>query len=377
MIGMFGRRYRLFSIFGFEIKLDASWFVLAFLITWTLGMGYFPAVVPGLTRTTYWVMGVAGALGLFASIVLHELGHAVVAQRNDIPMKGITLFIFGGVAEMKAEPPSAGAEFRMAVAGPIVSFVLGGLLLGTTATLGGLLPLSVRTVIGYVGLLNIILAVFNLIPAFPLDGGRIFRAFLWHRRGNLASATQTASRVGSAFGLVLMVLGVVSFLSGAIIQGIWAFVLGLFLRGLSSASYQQVLLREALEGEPVRRFMKDNPVTVPPSISVRQLVEDYIYRHHHKLYPVVEDGRLTGCVSVKQVRDIPKEEWEARQVAEIASGCNRENTISGDADAMEALKMMRTSGSSRLLVTRNGELEGVITLKDLMEFFALRVELES
>jgi Zn-dependent protease/CBS domain-containing protein len=377
MIGMFGKRYRLFSVFGFEIKLDASWFILAFLITWTLGVGYFPAVLPGLSTATYWTMGVAGALGLFASIVLHELGHAVVAQRNDIPMKGITLFIFGGVAEMSAEPPSAGAEFRMAVAGPIVSVVLGGLLLGATVGLGGVLPVAARTVIGYVGALNLILAVFNLIPAFPLDGGRILRAYLWHRRGDISSATHTSSRVGSTFGLVLMVLGVVSFLTGAIIPGIWYFVLGLFLRGLARASYQQVLLREALEGEPVRRFMKADPVTVPPTISVRELVEDYIYRHHHKLYPVVEDGRLAGCVSVRQVRDVPKEEWDERQVAQIASDCNRGNTISADADAMEALKIMRNSGSSRLLVTRGGVLEGVITLKDLLEFFALRVELES
>jgi Zn-dependent protease/predicted transcriptional regulator len=374
---MFGKRYRLFSVFGFQISLDASWFVLAFLVTWTLAVGYFPAVAPGFARNTYWVMGVTGALGLFGSIVLHELSHAVIAQRNDIPMKGITLFIFGGVAEMSAEPPSAGAEFRMAVAGPIASVVIGSVLYSISVFMGGALPAPAVEVVRYLGWLNLILAGFNLIPAFPLDGGRMLRAYLWHRRGNLTKATHTSSKVGSAFGFVLMALGVATFLAGGLVPGLWYFVLGMFLRGLARSSYQQVLLKEALEGEPVRRFMKSNPITVPSDISLRELVEDYVYRHHHKLYPVVDDGQLSGCVTVRQLRAVPREEWEERRVGDIAAGCNRENTIPADTDALEAMRIMRNTGSSRLLVTSNGRLEGVITLKDLLEFFALRVELEA
>lgn len=373
---MLGKGYRLFTLSGFEIRLDASWFVLALLVTWTLAVGYFPAALPGRAPAAYWMMGIAGALGLFGSIVLHEFAHAVVARRYELPMKGITLFIFGGVAEMSAEPPGPRAEFMMAAAGPAASVVIGGALLAVAAVLAGGFPAAAIEVVSYLGALNLILAVFNLIPAFPLDGGRVLRAYLWHRSGDLAAATRIASKVGSAFGLVLMALGVAVFLTGGLVAGIWYFVLGMFLRGLAGASYQQVLLRRALEGEPVRRFMKSNPVTVSPGTSVRELVEDYVYRHHHKLYPVVDDGRLTGCVTVNQIRALPRDEWDAKDVAQIASGCTVANTISPDADALEALKLMRSSGQSRLLVTSNGHLEGVITLKDLLEFFALRVQLE-
>ena len=303
---MFGKRYRLFSVYGFEIRIDASWFVLAFLVTWTLAIGFFPAIAPGLSRNTYWVMGVLGAFGLFGSIVLHELAHAIVARRNDIPMKGITLFIFGGVAEMGADPPSAGAELRMAAAGPIASVLIGGILYLLSAATAAFVPAPAVEVLRYLGWLNLILAAFNMIPAFPLDGGRILRAYLWHRRGSLRKATHTSSRVGAAFGLLLMALGIASFLGGMIVPGIWYFVLGTFLRGLARSSYQQVLLKEALEGEPVSRFMKRDPVTVSADISLRELVEDYVYRHHQKLYPLVEGGELEGCVSVNQLREIPR-----------------------------------------------------------------------
>jgi Zn-dependent protease/CBS domain-containing protein len=372
---MFGKRYRLFSLFGFEVRLDASWFFLALLVAWTLAAGTFPATTPGLSPAGYWTMGIAGTLGLFASIVLHEFSHALVARRNRLPMRGITLFIFGGVAEMDAEPPSAKAEFLMAAAGPLASVVLGGLLLGIAA-ISGWWPAPVRAVVGYLGTINLILAAFNLIPAFPLDGGRVLRAFLWHRRGDLASATRTASRVGAGFGLLLMMLGAVTFLFGGVVSGIWYFVLGLFLRGLATASYQQVLLRRALEGEHVRRFMKTDPVTVSPSTSVQQLVDDYVYRHHHKLYPVVEHGHLAGCVTLDGIRALPRGEWENHRVGDIAAACSASNTIDPGADALDALKLMRRSGSSRLLVARAGRLEGVITLKDLLDFFALKVELE-
>ena len=373
---MLGKGYRLFTLSGFEIRLDASWFVLALLVTWTLAVGYFPTALPDRAPATYWMMGVAGALGLFGSIVLHEFSHAVVARRYELPMKGITLFIFGGVAEMTAEPPGPRAEFMMAAAGPAASVVIGGALLGAAAVLAGGLPAAAVEVVGYLGALNLILAAFNLIPAFPLDGGRVLRAYLWHRTGDLAAATRISSRVGSGFGLVLMALGVAVFLTGGLVAGIWYFVLGMFLRGLAGASYQQVLLRRALEGEPVRRFMKADPVTVSPETSVRELVENYVYRHHHKLYPVVDDGRLTGCVTVNQIRSLPRDEWDAKDVAHIASGCTAANTISPDADALEALRLMRNSGQSRLLVTSNGHLEGVLTLKDLLEFFSLRLQLE-
>ena len=372
---MFGKRYHLFSLFGFAIRLDASWFVLAFLVTWTLAIGYFPFAQPGLPRGIYWAMGIAGTIGLFASIVLHEVAHSIVARRHNMPMKGITLFIFGGVAEMDAEPPSARAEFNVAIVGPLASIAIGAILFLAERAIG-LWPAPVDAVIGYLARLNFILAVFNMVPAFPLDGGRVLRAYLWRRSGDLTASTRTVSRVGSGFGLLLMALGITSFLFGGLVSGIWWFVLGLFLRGLASASYQQVLLRDALAGEKVRRFMRSDPIAVSPSISVKDLVEDYIYRHHHKLYPVMDSGRLAGCVSVDQVRKLPREEWESRLVSDVAAECGSSNTISPDTDALDALKLMRRTGTSRLLVVQKGELHGVLTLKDLLQFFALKVDLE-
>lgn len=372
---MFGRRIHLFTVYGFKIRLDASWFILAVLVTWSLATGFFPVVVPNLSPTAYWLLGAGGALGLFTSIVVHELSHAVVARRNQIPMRGITLFIFGGVAEMDAEPPSAGAEFRMAAAGPLASFAIGAVLFLTQTVVR--LPVPVAALVGYLGTINVVLAIFNLVPAFPLDGGRILRAALWHRWRNLRRATRVASTVGNTFGLLLIVGGIYLVVArGEFIGGMWLALIGMFVRNAATASYQRVLLRRALEGEPVRAFTRGNPVSVPSWLSVQSLVDDVIYRHHHKFYPVVDDGRLTGCVSIDDVTAIPREDWRHRRVADIARVCSVENTIHPDADALDALHAMRRGGRSRMIVAEDGNLVGILSIKDLLEFFALKAELE-
>jgi Zn-dependent protease len=372
---MFGRRIHLFTVYGFKIRLDASWFILAVLVTWSLATGFFPVVVPNLSPTAYWLLGAGGALGLFTSIVVHELSHAVVARRNQIPMRGITLFIFGGVAEMDAEPPSAGAEFRMAAAGPLASFAIGAVLFLTQTVVR--LPVPVAALVGYLGTINVVLAIFNLVPAFPLDGGRILRAALWHRWRNLRRATRVASTVGNTFGLLLIVGGIYLVVArGEFIGGMWLALIGMFVRNAATASYQRVLLRRALEGEPVRAFTRGNPVSVPSWLSVQSLVDDVIYRHHHKFYPVVDDGRLTGCVSIDDVTAIPREDWRHRRVADIARACSVENTIHPDADALDALHAMRRGGRSRMIVAEDGNLVGILSIKDLLEFFALKAELE-
>lgn len=372
---MFGKRFHLFTIYGFKIRLDASWFVLAVLVTWSLATSFFPAVMPGLSPLGYWLLGAGGALGLFVSIVAHEVSHAVVARRNDIPMRGITLFIFGGVAEMDAEPPSAGAEFRMAAAGPLASFALGGVLL----LVGYFVPLpaSLAALFGYLATINIVLAIFNLVPAFPLDGGRILRAALWHRWRDLRRATRAASRTGNLFGLLLILGGVYLVIAeGEFIGGMWLALIGLFVRNAAAASYRQVMLRRALEGEPVRAFTRGDPVTVQSWLSVQSLVDDVVYRHQHKLYPVVDDGRLTGCVSVDDVKALPREDWRHRTVADVARACSMDNTIHPDVDALDALHAMRRGKRSRMIVAENGSLVGILAMRDLLEFFALKAELD-
>ncbi|MGQ9672324.1 MAG: site-2 protease family protein [Candidatus Aminicenantales bacterium] len=375
---MLGRSVTLVRLFGFEVKIDFSWLILGLLITWTLAKGFFPTSYPGFAPPTYWGMGAAGALGLLISIVFHELWHSLIARRFGLPMKGITLFVFGGVAEMTEEPPHPRAEFFMAIAGPLSSIFLGFFLLAL-AFLGssGGWPRPMLGVVNYLGFLNLILAGFNLLPAFPLDGGRVLRAVLWGWKDNIRWATHIASQIGSAFGLVLIVVGAVEFIIGNIIGGVWMFLIGMFLRGASQTAYKQLLIRRALEGESVRKFMKEDPVTVSPSLSLRDLVENYIFKHHFKMFPVVQDDELIGCVTVNQVKEVPKDEWASRRVGDLVLGCTDRNTIGPDEDAMKALAVMNRVNASRLMVVDKGKLVGIIALKDMMKLLSLKLDLGS
>lgn len=375
---MTGKHIKLFNLFGFEVKVDLSWTIIAVLIVWSLSVGVFPRLYKDLSAQTYWVMGVAGAIGLFLSIIFHEFSHSLVARREGMTMKGITLFIFGGVAEMSEEPPSPRAEFLMSVAGPIASILIAGLFYGIfhLGVAGGW-PEALTGTVGYLAFINLILAGFNLVPAFPLDGGRILRSGLWAYKGNLRWATRISSAIGSGFGIFLIVMGVFQVLGGNFLGGMWWFLIGMFVQSAAKSSYTQVLIRRALEGEPVRRFMKTDPVTVQPAVSVQELVEDYIYEHHFKLFPVVEDtSRLLGCVGTNQVRDVPKEDRGEKRVRDIMVPCSPDNTIEPDADAMKALSLMHRTGGSRLVVADEGRLVGIITLKDLTKFLSLKIELE-
>jgi Zn-dependent protease/predicted transcriptional regulator len=375
---MFGKRYKLFSLLGFQVYVDLSWIVIAALVTWTLALGLFPILLPDLPAATYWWMAVLGALGLFGSIIFHEFAHSVVARRYGIPMKGITLFLFGGVAEMSEEPKTAKSEFYMAAAGPVSSLFLAGAFY-MVYSYGGPAgwPPTVTAIFYYLAFINFILVVFNMVPAFPLDGGRILRSALWGWKGNIRWATRVAAGAGSVFGFALIFLGILTFLMGNFIGGIWWFLIGLFIRSASSMSYQQVLIREALQGEPVHRFMKHNPVAVSPSISLRELVDDYIYQHHFKMYPVVrENERLVGCVSSKQVKSFAPDEWERHRVEEVISSCGPDNTIGPNEDSVKALQIMSRTGNSRLMVVDRGRLVGILALKDLLEFLSIKMDLE-
>jgi predicted transcriptional regulator len=292
-------------------------------------------------------------------------------------MKGITLFIFGGVAEMTEEPPSPRAEFFMAAAGPVSSIVLGAVLVGVSmlARSNGW-PRPFIGVSNYLGFLNLMLAGFNLIPAFPLDGGRVLRAVLWGWKNNLRWATRVASSIGSAFGLVLVFVGAIQFVFGNVVGGIWLFLIGMFLRGASKSALTQLTIQRALQGERVRMYMKDNPITVSPEISIQDFVEDYIFKYHFKMFPVVDGGRLVGCATLNQVKEIPRAEWHNRQVSELSTACSTENTISADDQVLNALSLMSRTNASRLMVLDGERLVGVITLKDIMKLLSLKADLE-
>jgi Zn-dependent protease/predicted transcriptional regulator len=374
---MFGKKIPLFSLFGFKVSIDLTWLILAVLITWSLAKGLFPIYFKGYSDATYWWMGVAGALGLFVSIVFHEFSHSLVARHFGMPIKGITLFLFGGVAEMSEEPSSPKAEFLMAVMGPVSSVILGGLL-GLVVFAGGRMdwPGPVTSVLTYLAWINVILAGFNLLPAFPLDGGRVLRSILWRVKGNLRWATRIASGLGSGIGLFFIVIGILTFVMGGFIGGLWYFLIGMFIRSASQMSYKQLLIRKALAGEQIRHFMKTDPVTIPPSTSVEQLVNDYFYRYHYKMFPVADNGDLKGCVDTKQVKEMPRDQWADHTVSEVTRPCSEGNTISPETDAMKVLSQMNKTGNSRLMVTEQNRLVGVVTLKDMLKFLSMKIDLE-
>lgn len=370
---MFTNRFDLFTILGFRVSLDPTWVILAILVTWSLATGYFPQAVEGLPNATAWWLGAAGALGLFLSIILHEFAHAWVARQFDLPIKGITLFIFGGVAEMEDEPPSAKSEFYMAIAGPITSYVLAAVFFGLAiATPGALVP----AVFGYLALINTVLATFNLIPAFPLDGGRVFRAAFWWWTNDYAKATRIAAALGRGFGIVLILLGVLNLVSGSAVSGVWLALIGLFLIAAASSSVARMALQTELEGLTVSDLMVHDPVKIDAETPLDIVIENYFYQYHHTTFPVVRDGALLGCIRIEDVGRVPPADRMRKTAGDIVSTESRIAKVPPDMPALEALKAMQNNKSSRLIVAEDGVLKGVLTMRDIMSHLSIRQELE-
>lgn len=370
---MFGKPWQLFRLLGIPIRLHVSWLLIVGLLTFSL-IRLFQENMPDLPPAALATVGLVTTLLLFACIVLHELGHALVARATGQSIRGITLFLFGGVAEMEEEPASALREFVMAIAGPLVSIVLA---LGFWLLAGlGEVPWIVYP-LTYLATVNLALVIFNLVPAFPLDGGRVFRSILWGLLGDLRRATYWASRLGQAFAWVLVGLGILEVFGGHWLQGFWLCLVGSFLHDAAQGSYQQLILRQLLQGIPVERFMTREPVAVPMKLDLRHWVEDYVYRYHRKLFPVVSDGHLAGVIGTQALARYPRAEWERHTVAEVMKPDGEAQRIRPDTDALQALEQMRRAGTSRLLVTEGDRLVGVVSLTDLLGFLDLRLELEN
>ena len=365
--------WRIGRALGIPIHVHASWFLVFFFVTWSMATGYLPETLPGLSSPRYWGMGGIAALLLFLSVLLHELGHSYVALRYQIPIKQITLFIFGGMAHMGKEPPSPRAEFLIAMAGPIVSLILGAGCLGGAMALESLFARSGvqgLVVLGsLLGMVNVQLGLFNLIPGFPLDGGRVLRAGLWAWNKDFNRATSQASLAGIGFGVALGLTGAVLMMgawSGALghstgTNGGWLIFIGAFLFSAALAGKRQAALRIPLTTVTVRQVMVHHVVTLLPEMSVQDAVDQYFVKHGFGGFPVCEEGQVLGVVTVEDVHALPSALWPWRRVREIMRPVSPTFCIPPDWSVMQAMECMAQSGWDRLVVMENEKLVGLVT----------------
>lgn len=358
--------FRLGSIFGFEIRVDLSWFLIFFLVLWTLSVGLFPTNYPGFDHGTYFGMGIVATLLFFASLLAHELSHSFVARAKGIPVEGITLFIFGGVSRTRMDAETPGDEFQIAGVGPLVSLLLAGLF-GLIWYVGINAGWSVvfTGVFAYLAVINLALAIFNMLPGFPLDGGRVFRSIIWKYTGNLKKATKIATNGGKWLSYLLIVFGALEMFAGAILGGLWLILIGWFLYNAAESSYEELLLRTSLEGVRAGEIMTPHPETVNPDMNLQELVDRYFLSRRYHSFPVTQDSHPVGIITLNQVKDIPREEWKYHTVKDTMIPTENRVTASPDEQMSQVLQKMQDSGVQRVLVIQNGLLRGIITAHDL------------
>ncbi len=371
---MFPARFRLFSLLGFHVSIDISWFFLAFYLVVSLTR-YFPAVVPHQNTYTYITMGITGALGLFASIILHELAHAVMARKFGLPIGGITLFIFGGVAELKQEPKTPRSEFWVAIVGPVASVVIAAACHGAALISSSSELPAITGILDLLAMTNTVLALFNLAPAFPLDGGRILRSIIWWRTGNLRRATRIASMSGSIFGAFLVVTGMVQIVNGNTLGGTWQLLIGIFLAAAASQARNQTNAAENLRGVSVSDLMDRSPLSVAPDITVEMLVKDFIYGLNRKFVIVAEDGKAFGYIVPDQIKRVLQSQWRDTFVRTIAERFTHDTVVSPAASAIEALRKLQSNGIRHLAVLEGNALVGTVSETNFMNYITVREEL--
>ncbi|MGH2537690.1 MAG: M50 family metallopeptidase [Candidatus Promineifilaceae bacterium] len=381
-------------IFGIQINIDWSWLLIFVLVTWNL-VTLFGNSQPGWGLGLQIGVAVVAALLFFASVLAHELAHSLVAVAQGVPVRNITLFLFGGVSNIQREPPSPRAEFLITIVGPITSIVLGvlflllgGLSLGDMGALARSRPEQVVAQLGpvstlllWLGPINIILGLFNLIPGFPLDGGRVLRSILWAATDNLRRATRWAARVGQVIAWLFIIAGIamvfgvrLPIFGTGLVSGLWLAFIGWFLNSASVQSYQQVVVRDILEGIPVRAMMRPNPPTVPAGASVEQLVHETLMTSDDHAFPVQEDGRLAGVVTLQDVRGVPRDQWGQTTVGQIMTPRDQLSTINSRTDANEALRELMARDVRQLPVMDDGKLVGVLRRRDIMRWLQLNSE---
>lgn len=356
--------WKVITIWGIPIRIHFSWIIVFGLITWSLSTYYFPKAAPELPAASYWIKGATGALLLFASVTFHELAHSFVSRRYKLTILGITLFIFGGVAQMKGEPPTPKAELKIAIAGPLSSFFLSGVffLFYNLAESPGM-----KALYAYLAQINLILGAFNLIPGFPMDGGRVLRSILWGKTKDYFHATRKASNLGQKIALFFIIFGLFSILMG-FPGGLWLMFIGWFLYTAAQTSYQQASLQENLSGLKVKNVMARDIISLSSSADLDEAVNGFFLKYGFGGFPVFEDKRFLGIVTLKEIKNVPREEWKRVKVSDILIPHNKEWEVSPEDDIMTALELMITKDKGRLVVLEDNKIVGLITRNGIAKY---------
>ncbi len=364
--------WKIGTIMGIPFRLHYSWFIIFGLITWSLSSYYFPEVAPDLPTASYWLKGAVASVLLFFSVAFHELAHSFFALKHGLKILGITLFIFGGVAQMKTEPPNPRAELEIALAGPFSSFFLALifflLALVTTSLSSGLFY--------YLARINLILGLFNLIPGFPMDGGRVLRSFLWQRKKDYVQATQRASSVGKKIALFFIFFGLLSFFAGYP-GGFWFLLIGWFVYSAAQSSYQQATLQEALAGVKVKEVMvqRADLVSVPLGLELERAVNNYFLRYGFGGFPVMQDGKFLGILTLKEIKKVPREMWSQTKIDEIYIPHDRRWELSPEDEVIKALQFMIQEDKGRIIVTQNNQILGMVTRNGIARYLQIKKNL--
>ena len=366
----------LIKIAGIQVSFDYSWLIVFGLVLFSMSAGYFPRYYPGHAALTYWLAGIFATLFFFASVVIHELAHSLMAIHLGLKISEITLFIFGGVSKLSEEPLDPVTELQVASVGPLSSFGLALIFWLVRGLVAGLHLGLLTGLFSYLTWINLALGVFNLVPGFPLDGGRVFRALYWWKTGSLTRATRLAADLGKGFAVALMVLGGVQIFLGDLIGGLWFIFIGMFLRGLSQRGYEEVVIRKSLEGVQVRDIMTREVVSVAPDLTVSQLVHDYFLHYAYRAFPVEAEGRVLGVATVTSVRHVPRPEQEVQKVAEAMIPVSEEWIITGEVSLADALRRMAQNEQDLLLVMQEEKMIGIITKTSLLRFIQVKRILE-
>jgi Zn-dependent protease len=360
-------------ILGIPVGLDYSWFLIFALFTWSLAESYYPAEFKNWPPLLYWFIGALTAIMLFVSVLLHELGHSVMALRYKMPVRSITLFIFGGVAQIGAEPPSAVAEFLIAIAGPAVSFALAVFFYAVQPAVTGIQPLL--GLAKYLAYINLALVVFNLIPGFPLDGGRVFRAILWAVTKNMRRATLIAANVGRFFGFLFIFVGVWEVFSGNIGGGLWTAFIGWFLDNAASAQVHQVVFQGLLAGHKVSQAMSSHCATAPGDLTLQQLVDEHVLVGSHRCFLITRGQDAVGLMTLHRIKEVPRREWATTSAAEVMLPLDQLKRTDPDTELWTALQQMDRDGVNQLPVTRDNQVIGMLSREDVITFLRTLQEL--